>query len=215
MGDAGGKLKGTKGLGAGKKPRGYKGQVDHGLSRKVFFLSSPAFYFSVSATTFLAFHFFSSSSPPWEKAEAQGVFWSAGYQHLYILLSNPHASTSSWQWSGVKQGWGPHLAGARQAGPSSGPHSPHTQLGHCTCDGETMLSQRERRADTAKYVRAAGESATPQWCWILLSINRAPASCSSKSQRRFEVKSAFPGTDQNRNPSCLNLQWKFQSTLSF
>lgn len=39
MGDAGRKLKGTEGLGAGKKPKGYKGQSDHGLSRKVFFLS--------------------------------------------------------------------------------------------------------------------------------------------------------------------------------
>lgn len=47
------------------------------------------------------------------------------------------------------------------------------------------------------------------------SINRAATSCACKTRRCFEVKSAFPEADQNRNPSCLNLQWKFQSTSSF
>lgn len=48
-----------------------------------------------------------------------------------------------------------------------------------------------------------------------LSINRASASCACKTLRCFEVKSAFPEADQNRNPSSLNLQWKSQSTSSF
>lgn len=47
------------------------------------------------------------------------------------------------------------------------------------------------------------------------SINRAATSCACKTRRCFEVKSAFPEADQNRNPSCLNLQWKFQSTSGF
>lgn len=48
-----------------------------------------------------------------------------------------------------------------------------------------------------------------------LSINRASASCACKTQRCFEVKSAFPEADQNRNPNSLNMQWKSQSTSSF
>lgn len=42
-------------------------------------------------------------------------------------------------------------------------HKDHTQsLATAPVMVKAMLSQRERRADTTKYVRAAGESATPQ-----------------------------------------------------
>lgn len=73
VGDAGGKLKVTESLGAGKKPRGYKGQADHGLSRKVFFCPPQLSTSLVSVTAFLA----STPFPPIplleKKAEAQGV----------------------------------------------------------------------------------------------------------------------------------------------
>lgn len=54
MGDAGEKLKVTEGLGAGKKPRGCRGQADHGPSRKVFFCPPQLSISLVSVTTFLA-----------------------------------------------------------------------------------------------------------------------------------------------------------------
>lgn len=54
MGDAGGKLRVAEGFGAGKKPRGCKGQADHGLSRKVFLCPPQPSISLVSLTTFLA-----------------------------------------------------------------------------------------------------------------------------------------------------------------
>lgn len=128
MGDTVEKLKITEGLGQESNPGATRVRLIMAFLKRSFSVP-PAFQFSSLCEYFPCFHSFPSHSPPWEKAEAQGVFWSTGYQHLYILLSKSFACFHLLM-AMVKckagMGFPPGRGRAGQAGPPCGPQRPHT-----------------------------------------------------------------------------------------
>lgn len=134
----------------------------------------PACHFSSLCDYSPSSHPFSSYSPPWEKAaEAQGVLWCTGDEHLYIFLlpTSSHMPTSSRRWPRAGQAQGmnrlPACSGRGKAGRQAaletacGPQRrPHTQPGCCTCDGESPAERGRKeggRAGTAGHIRTAEE----------------------------------------------------------
>lgn len=115
-------------------------------------------------TTFLASIPFPPIPPLEKKQKLKGYFevldisiFTPSCRQLLLKLSPPHGSGQVQGRDGIPiwqgRGWQALLVD----------HKDHTQsLGTAPVMVRAVLSQRERRADTAKYVRTAGESAVPQ-----------------------------------------------------
>lgn len=150
VGDAVEKLKITEGLGQESNPGATRVRLIMAFLKRSFSVP-PAYQFSSLCEYFPCFHSFSSHSPPWEKAEAQGVFWSTGYQHLYILLSKSFACFHLLM-AMVKRkaGMGFPPGRGRAGRPSLWTTKTTHSLATAAVMVKAILSQRERRADTAK-----------------------------------------------------------------